>query len=97
MKFLKWFFLLLGLAALIGAGVLLGRVWVDIGRLMSAVRAYNTGVKDPWQMIAVSAGISALGGLLLGWGIGLPSRSSRAVRAAYREELEARGIQIERN
>ena len=44
MKFLKWLFILLGIAGLIAAGALLVNVVWDMGKLMAAVRGYNTGV-----------------------------------------------------
>lgn len=95
MKFLKWLFVLLGIAGLIAGGALLVNVIWDMGKLMAAVRGYNTGVKDPTQRIYMTAGLAALGGLLLGWGLGLPGRTGRAVRNEYKRDLEARGIVVD--
>ncbi|MGO4956574.1 hypothetical protein ACTQ49_04750 [Luteococcus sp. Sow4_B9] len=95
MKFLKWLFMLLGIAALIAGGAMLANVVWDMGKLMAAVRGYNTGVKDPTTRIYYVTGLAALGGLLLGWGIGLPSRTGRAVRNQYKSELAARGVAVD--
>ena len=95
MKFLKWLFVLLGIAGLIAAGALLVNVVWDMGKLMAAVRGYNTGVSDPTRRIYYVAGLGTLGGLLLGWGLGLPSRTGRSVRNAYKRDLEARGIAVD--
>lgn len=95
MKFLKWLFLLLGLAGLITGGVLLANVWIDLGRLWAAVRGYNTGVGDPTKKIMMTVGLGTLGGLLLGIGLGLPGRTSRSVRNQYKNDLEARGVVVD--
>ncbi|HIW30585.1 MAG TPA: hypothetical protein H9987_11350 [Candidatus Luteococcus avicola] len=94
MKFLKWLFVLLGVAALVAAAVLLVRVAWDMNSLLSAVRDYNKHV-DPRRNIYITSALAALGGLLLGWGIGLPARTGRRIRHQYREDLEARGVQVE--
>ncbi|MEL4359391.1 MULTISPECIES: hypothetical protein [unclassified Luteococcus] len=97
MKFLKWLLMLLGLAALIAGGAILVNVIWDMGKLMAAVRGYNTGVGDPTNRIYYTVGLAALGGLLLGWGIGLPGRTSRAVRNQYRTEMESQGLISDRD
>lgn len=97
MKFLKWLFILLGVAALIAGGAMLVNVVWDMGKLMAAVRGYNTGVKDPTMRIYYTAGLAALGGLLLGWGFGLPTRTGRAVRNQYRTDLESKGLIVDRD
>lgn len=95
MKFLKWLFILLGIAGLIAGGALLVNVVWDMGKLIAAVRGYNTGVADPTRRIYYVTALVGLGGLLLGWGLGLPSRTGRSVRNDYKRDLEARGIHID--
>lgn len=97
MKFLKWILALLGVAALVAAGALLVNIVWDMGKLMAAVRSYNTGIKDPTMRIYYTAGLAALGGLLLGWGIGLPTRTGRGIRKAYRSDLEGKGLIVDRD
>ncbi|WP_420175892.1 hypothetical protein [Luteococcus sp. OSA5] len=95
MKFLKWLFILLGLAALVAGGAVLANVIWDMGKLLATVRSYNPNTIDPTRRIYYVAGLAALGGLLLGWGIGLPSRTGRAVRNQYKSDLEARGVVVD--
>lgn len=97
MKFLKWILAILGLVGLLAGGYMLAKVVWDLGKLMAAVRGYNTGVSDPAQRIYYTVGLTTLGGLLLGWGLGLPRRTGRAVRNAYRSDLESRGLIADRD
>jgi len=96
MKFLKWLLALLGIASLIAAGAMLYMSWLDLRSLWAAIRSYNAaGLRNPTRNVFLTAGFAALGGLLLGWGLGLPGRTSRAVRNQYRQDLEARGVVVE--
>lgn len=96
MKFLKWILVLLGLAALIAAGVLYYMNWLDLREIRGALRTYNSpDLNIPTKGIGYSMLASGLGGLLLGWGIGLPTRTGRGIRNQYRDDLEARGVQVE--
>ncbi|MFC6358363.1 hypothetical protein [Luteococcus peritonei] len=96
MKFLKWLLALLGIAALIAAGALLYMSWLDLRSLWAAIRTYNNaGLRNPMRNVFLMAGLASLGGLLLGWGLGLPSRTGRSVRNAYKRDLEAQGIAVD--
>lgn len=97
MKFLKWILSILGIVALIAGGFLLANVIWDLGKLWAAVRGYNTGVADPTHRVYYTVGLAALGGLLLGWGIGLPRRTGRSVRNAYRTDLQNQGLIVDRD
>lgn len=95
MKFLKWLFILLGIAALVAGGVMLTRTIWDMGKLLATVRSYNPNTIDPTRLIYYSVGLAGIGGLLLGWGIGLPLRTGRSVRNQYKHDLESRGVVID--
>lgn len=77
MKVLKVSLLVLGgIALVIGISVLFMTVVVDIKVLYEIATRYSTSsdLKDPRQSVLVIAGLAALGGLLIGMGIGLPTR-----------------------
>lgn len=89
MKFLKWLLAVLGILGLAAAGFFFFRSWVDVGRLMAAVNVNHAGYTSPWNMIAYATGLAALGGLLLGMAIGIPTRTAGSIRkeALARSEL----------
>ena len=97
MKFMKWILSILGLVALIAGGALLVNVVWDLGKLWAAVRDYNTGVKYPTMRVYYTVGLAALGGLLLGWGIGLPTRTGRGVRKEFERDLKNQGLLVDRD
>ena len=92
MKFLKILFILLGLAGLIAAGVFLGLNWVDIGKLLAAANNDKSGAlnPDPMGRIYLMSGLTAIGGLLLGLGLGLPSRTAGQIRNSALDSAAAR-------
>lgn len=96
MKFLKWLFLLLGLAGLIAGGVLLAKNIIDINQLVAVASANrSTGFVNPRRQVVMGVAVTAVAGLLLGWGLGLPGRTSRSVRNQYKNDLEARGVVVD--
>lgn len=96
MKFLKWLFVLLGIAALIAAGVLYYMNWLDLREVRGALRTYNSpDLNIPSQRILYCVLASGIGGLLLGWGLGLPTRTARGIRNNYKDDLESRGVAVD--
>lgn len=99
MKILKWVLAIIGVAGLIAAIVLLGKFALDARELIGAAQRYDSArsIQDPFVTTALIAGISAAGGLLLGVGLGMPSRTAGSIRnaalddAAARREAEIRG------
>lgn len=77
MKVVKITLAALGLIALTVAGAMLFMaVMVDIKVVWEIATRYSTSttLKDPRQSVAIISGLAAVAGLLLGLGIGLPSR-----------------------
>ena len=98
MKLMKIVLLLLGLAALVAGGVFLGLNWVDVGRLLTAAnndKSANLN-PDPMPRIYLTTALGTVGGLLLGLGLGLPTRTAGTIRnealdgAAARRQDEIR-------
>lgn len=87
MKVFKAILALIGLGGLIAAGAYLGLVWVDNERLLAAANANKSGnlFPSPMTNIFIASGLGAIGGLLLGIGVGMPLRTAGQVR----RELEA--------
>ncbi len=69
-------FVLGGIALLVGGWMLFMTVMVDIKVLYEIATRYSTSsdLKDPRQSVLIIAGLAALGGLLVGIGIGLPMK-----------------------
>lgn len=83
MKVLKNVFLVLGLFAVVAGVVLLFLTYADVNRIYGVAIA-NPGqatYADPFPRVLLTVGVSLLGGLLLGLGIGLPRRTGGSVRA----------------
>lgn len=97
MKVLKAAVALIGLAGLVAAGIYLGLVYIDNERLLAAANANKSGnlFANPMPHIWLIAGLGAAGGLLLGLGLGLPTRTSGQVRRDALDEVnEARSASI---
>lgn len=98
MKFLKILLAVLGVAAIIAAAVLLGRFALDSRELIGAAQRYDSAkaIQDPFVTTSLIAGVSAVAGLFLGLGLGLPSRTAGQIRnaalddAANRRQAEVR-------
>lgn len=99
MRILKLVAIVLGIVGLIVAGVYLGRIFLDLQTIMGAA---NTGrsanvLSSPMATVGLVAGLSALGGLLLGIGLGLPMRTPGAVRRqALQDASDVREASIRR-
>ncbi len=92
MKFLKWVLVILGIAGVIAAAVLLGRFALDSRELIGAAQRYDGGrqIADPFVTTSLIAGVGAAAGLLLGLGIGLPTRTAGQIRNATLDAASAR-------
>lgn len=101
MKILKVGLLVLGaIALLVGGWMLFMTVMVDVKVLYEIATRYSTSsdLKDPRQSVLLIAGLAALGGVLVGIGIGLPMKSSPSekklnemVEQRIRERLDVDG------
>ena len=91
MKVLKNVFLVIGLLGIAGAAVTLGITVLvylpDITRLAAARNMGDANLVDPTSWVLLSSGLAAVGGVLLGLGIGMPPRTANAVRHDTIEEL----------
>jgi hypothetical protein len=91
MKVLKNVFLVVGLLVVIGAGAMAGVVTLfylpDLVRVALDNSMGQPPLTDPtgWVLIGIAAGV--VGGVLVGLGIGLPSRTANALRHDTIEEL----------
>lgn len=97
MKILKVLFALIGLAGLIAAGIYLAQVLFDMQNIMGAANSGRSQqMPSPMNKIYITSGLAGLGGLLLGLGLGLPSRLAGGIRkealrdAATKRETEIR-------
>lgn len=95
MKILKILLALLGLAGLIAGGIYLAQVLFDMQNIMGAANAGRSQqMASPMNKIYITTGLGALGGLLLGLGLGMPSRLAGGIRkealqtAAAKRETE---------
>lgn len=96
MKILKLLLLALGIIGLGVGGWYLLQTWLEVRNLWAVSNALRSPVSpNPTPMVLLTAGIAALGGLLLGVGIGLPARSQAAVRRqALQDASDAREASI---
>lgn len=90
-KMLKSFFLLLGVVFVVGAGALLLKNVYDVNIMHETMRTYNAPKDNPSPLIAAMAGLAAVGGLLVGLGIGMPRRTRRSIDRDYEERGAAAG------
>jgi len=91
MKPLKWLLGLLGLAALVGAGVWLFRFGWDMQEIIGAAQRYDSArvIANPVTTTTMIAGVALAGGLLLGLGLGLPTRTQGQVRRSTLDEVNS--------
>lgn len=96
MKLLKGLFLVLGVAVLAVGGYFLFQAWLEVRNLWAianSMRSTTSANPTPTVMIAAAGG--ALGGLLLGIGLGFPTRSRAGVRRqALQDVSDAREASI---
>jgi len=89
MKVLKGVLVVVGLLAVAGAaGLLVKNVW-DLRVLYEVAMANKSqpSVANPTNLVLIGAGLAALGGIVLGLGIGLPRRTPNALRHQTIEDL----------
>ncbi len=87
-KLLKSTFLVIGVILVLGAGALLLKNIYDVNIMHETMRTYNNPKDNPSPLIAVMAGVAAIGGVLLGMGIALPRRTRRSIEAEERAIAE---------
>lgn len=94
MKYLKTLLLIVAVLALIVAGVLIFRFALDTQLLMGAAQRYDSGARyvDPFQSMWLILAAACGGTFLLGLSLGLPRRSSRAIREDALDEATARRV-----
>ena len=94
MKYLKSLLMIVAVLALIVAGVLIFRFALDTQLLMGAAQRYDSGARyvDPFQSMWLILAASCGGAFLLGLGLGLPRRSSRAIREDALEAASPRSV-----
>lgn len=91
MKALKW---ILGVVGLIG--IIAAIAWIvvfafDMQEIIGAAQRYDSArtIANPSITTSMIAGLAALAGLLLGLGLGLPSRTSGQIRRDALDEANA--------
>lgn len=96
MKFLKGILGLCGVAALILAAVLMYFVKRRMDSIHAVLlKAHAASATMPTHLVLWTMLATLGAGILLGWAIGLPSRTGRGIRKDYRTELEAQGIHVD--
>ncbi|MDO5499418.1 MAG: hypothetical protein Q4F67_07035 [Propionibacteriaceae bacterium] len=81
MKFLKGLFLVIGATVLAVGGYFLFDAWLEVRNIWAIANSMrSTTSTNPVPTVLIAAGVAAAGGLLLGIGIGFPTRSQGAVR-----------------
>lgn len=73
--------MILGVIVILAAGVLLGMSWVNLGRIYAVASSMRSTefFNNPFPQVALTAGLAALGGLLLGAGLGFLGRGPKKV------------------
>lgn len=91
MKVLKNVFLAIGLIVIAGAGAILIKNAWDLRILYEIAMANKSqaSVTNPTNLVLIGAGLAAVGGVLLGLGLGLPRRTAGSVRHQTLEEFKA--------
>ncbi|MHB1009281.1 MAG: hypothetical protein ACYC1E_08645 [Propionibacteriaceae bacterium] len=89
MKVLKTVLLVVGLLVVAGAAALLVKNAWDLRVLYEVAMANKSqpSVTNPTNLVLIGAGLAAVGGLVLGLGLGLPRRTAGAVRQETLEDL----------
>lgn len=89
MKVLKTVLLVVGLLVVAGAAALLVKNAWDLRVLYEVAMANKSqpSVANPTNLVLIGAGLAAVGGLVLGLGLGLPRRTAGAVRQETLEDL----------
>lgn len=82
MKFMKIVLAFIGVAGLVAAGILLALNSVDLLRLTDVANANNSQspFANPFERVALTSGLAAAGGLLLGLGLGMPGKTRGQIR-----------------
>lgn len=81
MKFLKILSAVLGVIGLVAGMVFLGMLFVDLREVMGAANANKSvPMASPMNRVYLTTGLAALGGLLLGLGLGMPSKTAGGIR-----------------
>lgn len=90
MKFLKGLFLVLGVAVLAVGGYFLFQAWLEVRNLWAIANSMRSSTSaNPIPTVMIAAAGGAVGGLLLGIGLGFPTRSRAAVRRQALEDTSA--------
>lgn len=91
MKPIKWLLMLLGVAAVAGAGVWLFRFGWDMQEIIGAAQRYDSArvIANPVTTTTMIAGVALGAGLLLGLGLGLPTRTPGQIRRATLDEVNS--------
>lgn len=81
MKILKILCLVLGVITLGVGGYFLFNAWLEVRNIWAIANSMrSTTSVNPVPGVLIAAGVGALGGLVLGIGIGMPTRTKGAVR-----------------
>lgn len=87
MKVLKWLLVLVGVAALIGAGVYTYLSWFELQKLVAVAESMRSAPQvNPQREMILSIALALGSGLALGVGLGLPRRTAGRIR---KETLES--------
>lgn len=94
MRFLKIFLALVGIVALIAAGVFLFQSWIDIRSVVAVANAnknQDQSIASPFPKVAWATVLAAIGALTAGMAVALPRMTENGVR---RHVLEAQRTRI---
>lgn len=81
MKILKGLLLVVGLVVLAVGGYFLFDAWLEVRNIWAIANSMrSTTSTNPVPTVLIAAAVAALGGLILGIGIGFPTRSQRSIR-----------------
>ena len=82
LRFLKVFFTALGVVLVVATVVLTVYTMIQVNHLWTVADAAAANPNDPRWLILLSIGAGLIGGLILGLGLALPSRTYRQRKAA---------------
>ena len=81
MKFMKSAAAVCGLIALVVLGFFIAKVFYEVGNLVSVANANKSqGFASPMRTIMTATGLAGLAGLLLGLGLGMPTKTAGGIR-----------------